>query len=144
MNSRLDRRVENVLLEAITSLQTDVQALKSQVQVVGPDSVVIKRVVSGATWDISAYSVAAFAQKSFRVVFTPTKMRNPAAEFFYTTSVTGGTGFEVFYYWPDTTNTSPTQRSWIFTIGNDSNNITLNVQFILKCADSGSITVTPI
>ena len=141
MNSRLDRQVDKVMNGAISSLRTDINALKNQSQVIGPDSVIVQRITSGATWDISAVSIAAFAVKSFKVIYTPTSMRNPAATFTYSVLITGGTGYEVLYYWPDTSNTSPTQRAWTFTIANDANIITLSVQFILKCVDTGIISV---
>ena len=127
---------------AINSLRTDINALKNQSQVVGPDSVIVQRVTSGATWDVNGVSIAAYAVKSFKVIFTPTTMRNPAATFTYSISISGGTGYELLYYWPDTSNTSPTQRAWTFTVANDANAITLFVQFVLKCVDTGSILVT--
>jgi hypothetical protein len=144
VNSRLDRQTDAIPVQWINDLQTDINTLKSQSQVVGPDSVVVQRVTSGSTWDINGVSLAAFALKSYRVVFTPSHMKNPYASFFYSTSISGGTGYEVLYYWPDTTNTTTTQRAWIFTISNDANAITLYVQFILKCVDTGTITVTAI
>jgi hypothetical protein len=142
MNSRIDRRTDNIPVEWLTSLQDDINGLKTQNQVVGPDSVVVQRVTSGATWDINGVSIAAFALKSYRIVFTPTRMKNPYATFSYSRTITGGTGYEVLYYWPDTTNTTATQRAWIFTISNDSNAITFFVQFVLKCIDTGTFTVT--
>lgn len=144
MNSRLDRQTDNIPIQWITDLGTDINTLKSQSQVVGPDSVIVQRVTSGATWDINGVSLAVYALKSYRVVFTPATMKNPYAEFSYSKSITGGTGFEVLYFWPDTTNTTATQRAWIFTISNDSNAIILYVQFVLKCVDIGSFTVTAI
>jgi hypothetical protein len=142
MNNRLQRSTENIPREWINALTTDINTLKAQSQVVGPDSVTVQRVTSGATWDINGVAMAAFALKSYRVVFTPAHMQNPYVSFFYANSITGGTGFELLYYWPDTTNTTATQRAWIFTISNDANAISLYVQFILKCVDSGSFTVT--
>jgi hypothetical protein len=144
MNNRLQRSTENIPREWINALTTDINTLKVQSQVVGPDSVTVQRVTSGATWDINGVTMAAFALKSFRVVFTPGHMQNPYVSFFYSYSITGSTGYELFYYWPDTTNTTATQRAWIFTISNDANAISLYVQFILKCVDSGSFTVTAI
>jgi hypothetical protein len=142
VNSRIDRATDNIPRDWINGLTNDINTLKSQNQVVGPDSVSVQRVTSGATWDINGASISGYALKSYRVVFTPAHMKNPYATFFYSYSISGGTGYELLYYWPDTTNTTATQRAWIFTISNDSNNISLFVQFILKCVDTGSIVVT--
>ncbi|MEA9986260.1 hypothetical protein [Subtercola sp. RTI3] len=142
MNSRLDRQTPNIPLQMITDLGTDIAALKASNQILGPDSVLVQRVVSASNWDINGDSVAPYVVQQYQVVFTPTTMKNPFATFSYSTSITSSTGYEILYYWPDPTNTSSTSRSWTFTIANDSNTVNLFAKFILKCVDTGTFTVT--
>ena len=122
-------------------LQNDINQLKTGYQSLGPDSLIIQRVVTGNAWDINGYAVPANTQQQWRLNFVPSKARSAYAELTYSKVVSGADGFEVFYLWPDTSNTSATTRAWIFTISNDVNAVTLYVQFVLKCIDSGTITV---
>jgi hypothetical protein len=141
VNSRVDRQTDSIPIEWLTNLQNDINQLKVGYQSIGPDSLIIQRVATGNTWDINGYAVAANTQQQWRVLFTPSKARSAYAELTYSMTVSGADGFEYFYLWPDTSNTSATARAWIFTISNDVNAINLYVQFVLKCIDTGSITV---
>lgn len=140
MSSRLSDQTDEIAMQWIRDLRTDLDDLKTGNQTVGPDSMIMNRVVSGNQLDINA-SVAIYALKSWRITYTATKMKNPYADFSYSYTVSNGTGAEIVSYWPDTTNTSQTSRSWILTISNDANAVTLGVLFALKASDTGTLSV---
>lgn len=141
--NRMNDQAEEILMQYVKDLRTDVDELKKGNQTVGPDSMKMNRVVSGNSLDINS-SVAAYALKSWKITYTPTTMKNAYADFSFSYTISGGTGFEIVSYWPDTSNTSGTQRSWIVTISNDANAVTLGVLVAVKAGDTGTISVVAI
>jgi hypothetical protein len=140
--NRLDRQAEVIPANWLAGIQSDINELKSSSQAIGPDSLSIKRVVSGNTWDINGDSIAASIVQSYLIQFTPTTATNAYVELTYLETIGNADGFEKTFVWPDTSNTSSAVRSWRFTLANDVHAITLFVQFVLKCLDTGTITVT--
>lgn len=143
MVQRLDRLPDRQLVSEIQSIVTDFNALKTSVQFLGSDSVVMHSVTSGNTYDISQ-SIAAYASGTWRVVFTPTTMQSPFTELTYSYGVSGGDGYELAWFDPDVNNTTTSQSAWLFYFSADANPCTVNVLFGIKCPDTGSFTVTRI
>lgn len=140
----MDSRVDNIPAQSIlTRLATDRQTLNDlkAKQYVGPASLKVNLNSTTNTWDVNGDAVAPYVQKNYRVTFTPTTAKNIYAELTYNYSISGGDGFETLALFPDPNNgTADNYRSWVVSLGNDANNVTLSLKFYVKCVGTGTIT----
>jgi hypothetical protein len=143
--SRVTSQQDVAFEETITDLRNQIDQKKTANQGIGSDSIIMKVNKTGATWDVNAVSVLAFAPTvKWRVTFTPTKMPNVYATFRYDVLVTSGNGYEVDQYMPDVTNTTATARSWIVAFTSSAMDCYVSFKFYVLAPDGGTITVVAI
>lgn len=143
MSSRIDRETENIVPQMIADLRSQLDSFKTNNQAVGPDSVVMQRIPVTGTFDFGS-ALSPYQLKTWRITFTADTQLNPYADFTSTQTLTYGTGYEVYSFWPDVTNTTGKSRSWIYQFSNDADSTTLTVSVVLRASDTGTITAVVI
>lgn len=148
MNSRMNEQTDRILVEWVRDLRCDLDELKRGNQTVGPDSMIMRRIATGNTWDINNAVLPDYTEKSWKVTYVPTTLKNAYADLSYRYVVNSGDVDGVLITgWPDTSNTNPNQRSWIvngYYNPISTSNATVSVVFAVRAGDTGTLSVVAV
>ena len=138
--SRLDQQVDEVFPQLLAQLEHDLNELKAGDQLIGPDSMRMRLVRSGATWDVLDALVPAYDTRSWRVTYVPSTIENAYADVGFVWQIMSGNGYEKASMWPDVQNTVGRTRAWIFNAAASDVNLVVRARFSVKSPDTGTLT----